>query len=61
MYLNLLNMHLESYLGITLNRVGDKIEDLIDILIGLNYKLFSIPDKREFSSKSEIIKVYRIH
>ena len=43
-------------LGNTLNRVGDKIEDLIDILIGLNYNFFSIPDKREFLSKSEIIK-----
>ena len=43
-------------LGNTLNRVGDKIEDLIDILIGLNYNFFSIPDKREFLSKSKIIK-----
>ena len=43
-------------LGNTLNRVGDNIEDLIDILTGLNYKLFSIPNKREFLSKSEIIK-----
>jgi hypothetical protein len=43
-------------IGNTLNRVGDNIEDLIDILTGLNYKLFSIPNKREFLSKSEIVK-----
>ncbi len=43
-------------LGRTLNRIGDNVEDLINILIGLEYKFFSIPNKREFLSKNEIIK-----